>query len=265
MNHTEKRRHPRIALRTSALLFDRRRQPGEWGARSQALGSFSVVDVSVGGALIDGDLPLPVGTPLGVHLRLPGTLVQMGSVVVRREKSAGKRSSFALCFEIVPMRDQEVVKRLVVSSLAQSQRPAGRTAAPRGYQRTESDPEGYLMTPSGAAWHTLRELEAVHAQRCDRCQEALADPAASKTESCKHGRDLRCLLRALTLVLADPTQYPRVLVDCRALAIGWLGRELDARTREVLKLRLDAGSALALSGRRPERRFRFQLARAAAR
>ena len=46
---------------------------------------------------------------------------------------------------MVPMRDQEVVKRLVVSSLAQSQRPAGRTAAPRGYQRTESDPEGYLM------------------------------------------------------------------------------------------------------------------------
>jgi hypothetical protein len=253
MNEAEKRRHPRVTVRTSALLFDRRREPGQWDAPRYPLGRFNVVNVSMGGALIDGDIRLPVGTPVGVHLQLPGTQVQMGSVVVRHERgddttptptaTATGRSLFALSFEVVPARDEDAVKRALDAVIEHRRsRPSG------GHHRTRTEPE-ILMTPSGAAWHTLRELEAIHAQECRRCQHPFANQASGIGEPCLHGQDLRSLLRAMTLVLADPGQYPRNLLDCRDLVLGWLGRDLDAKTREVLRFRLDEPSALALSGR----------------
>src|SRR3954452_24596749 len=119
MNEAEKRRHERVTVRTSALLFDRRREPGQWDAPRYPLGRFNVVNVSMGEALINGDIKLPVGTPVGVHLQLPGTQVQMGSVVVRQERGADTTPSrtapsgslFALSFEVVPARDKDAVKR----------------------------------------------------------------------------------------------------------------------------------------------------------
>jgi hypothetical protein len=242
MNEAEKRRHQRVTVRTSALLFDRRREPGQWDAPRYPLGRFNVVNVSMGGALIDGDIKVPVGTPLGVHLQLPGTQVQMGSVVVRTERADGS-SSFALSFEVVPARDEDAVKRALDAVLE------NRRARPSGpFPRTRTEPEVHLLTPSGTAWHTLRELEAVHAQECRRCQHPFAAQAAGIADVCLHGQDLRSLLRAMTLVLADPGQYPRNLLDCRDLVIGWLGRDLEAKTREVLRFRLDEPSAMALVG-----------------
>jgi hypothetical protein len=251
MNEAEKRKHPRVTVRTSALLFDRRRESGQWDAPRYPLGRFNVVNVSMGGALIDGDIRLPVGTPVGVHLQLPGTQVQMGSVVVRTERSDASpasaplsRNLFALSFEVVPARDEDAVKRALDAVIEHRRsRPCGT------YPRTRTEPEVHLMTPSGAAWHTLRELEAVHSQECRRCQHPFANQTAGIGEPCLHGQDLRSLLRAMTLVLADPGQYPRNLLDCRDLVLGWLGRDLDSKTREVLRFRLDEPSALALSGR----------------
>jgi PilZ domain-containing protein len=252
MNQAEKRRHPRVPLRTSALLFDRRLS-GEWEARRHALGRFKVVNVSMGGALIDGDLSLPVGTPVGLHLELPDTQVQMGSVVVRRDGSTQRRG-LALCFEIIPARDEEAVRKAVESVLdSVRRRPSGvitplAPIAGATFSRTNTDPEGTLSTPSGAAWYTLRELETVHAQHCQRCQLPFAARVSGMAESCRHGQDLRSLLRALTLVLADPNQYQHDLADCRTLTLRWLGRELESKTRDVLRMRLDQASALALSG-----------------
>jgi hypothetical protein len=252
MNEAEKRRHERVTVRTSALLFDRRREPGQWDAPRYPLGRFNVVNVSMGGALIDGDIKLPIGTPVGVHLQLPGTQVQMASVVVRTERTDDTgparppfaRSVFALCFEVVPARDEDAVKRALDAVIEQRRsKPSG------GYPRARTEPEVHLMTPSGAAWHTLRELEAVHAQECRRCAHPFANQSAGIGEPCLHGQDLRSLLRAMTLVLADPGQYPRNLLDCRDLVLGWLGRDLDAKTREVLRFRLDDPSAIALAGR----------------
>jgi hypothetical protein len=252
MNEAEKRKHQRVTVQTSALLFDRRRQSGQWDAPRYPLGRFNVVNVSMGGALIDGDIKLPVGTPVGVHLQLPGTQVQMGSVLVRTERTDDTsparapfaRSLFALSFEVVPARDEDAVKRALDAVIEQR-----RSRPPGGFPRTRTEPEGHLLTPSGAAWHTLRELESVHAQECRRCQHPFASQAGGIGEPCLHGQDLRSLLRAMTLVLADPGQYPRNLLDCRDLVVGWLGRELDGKTRDVLRFRLDEPSAFALAGR----------------
>jgi hypothetical protein len=252
MNEAEKRKHQRVTVRTSALLFDRRRESGQWDAPRYPLGRFNVVNVSMGGALIDGDIKLPVGTPVGVHLQLPGTQVQMGSVVVRTERADDSsptspplaRNLFALSFEVVPARDEDAVKRALDAVIEHRRnRPSG------AYPRTRTEPEVHLMTPSGAAWHTLRELEAVHAQECRRCQHPFANQSPAIGEPCLHGQDLRSLLRAMTLVLADPGQYPRNLLDCRDLVLGWLGRDLDGKTREVLRFRMDEPSVLALAGR----------------
>jgi hypothetical protein len=247
-NHAEKRRHPRVPLRTSALLFDRRRNRGEWDPRRQALGRFKVVNVSMGGALIDGDLNLPVGTPLGLHLELPGTQVQMGSVVVRHDRSP--TGSFALSFDVVPARDQDAVKRALITVLETGRKKSSGSIpiAQVTFKRRITAPEGTMTSPSGAAWYTLRELETVHAQHCQRCQLPFAARAGGMADSCKHGQDLRSLLRALTLVLADPGQYRNELSDCRALTLRWLGRDLESKTRDVLRTRLDQSAAMALAG-----------------
>jgi hypothetical protein len=248
LNQADKRRHPRVPLRTIALLFDRRRDRED--PSRHALGRFNVVNVSMGGALIDGDLPVPVGTPIGLHLELPGTHVQMGSVVVRRDGTA-RRETFALAFDVVPARDEDAVKRALQSVLDEGrQRPSRHLSPIAGatfsHRRTER--EGTLMTPTGAAWYTLRELETVHAQDCQRCQLPFAARLGGMAESCRYGQDLRSLLRALTLVLADPAQYRNQLQDCRKLTLSWLGRDLETRTADVLRTRLDQFSARALSG-----------------
>jgi hypothetical protein len=250
-NQTEKRRHPRVRVRTSALLFDRRRD-GEWLSPRNPLGRFNVVNVSMGGALIDGDIRLPIGTPVGVHLELPGTQVQMASVVVRRDRSE-RRTSFALSFQVVPARDEEAVKRALMVALETppARRGTRNSSTIQLLPRRPTDAEGHLATPSGAAWYTLRELETVHAQECQRCEQPFAGRPG---ESCGHGQDLRALLRALTIVLSDPDQYPHDLLDCRELALGWLGRDLEPKTWEVLRFRLDDSSAQALTGRTQERR-----------
>jgi hypothetical protein len=248
MNQMEKRRHPRVPVRTSAFLFDRRPSQDRWSASRSPLGRFEVVNVSVGGALIEGEIHMPVGTPVGIHLHLPGTEVQMGSVVVRQESPRNNRSAFAVSFDVVPVRDGEAVKKALARVLEENRNRATQSLTPK-YIRACTDPDGHLMTPSGAAWYTLRELEAVHTQDCKRCQYAFAAKADGMTETCPHGQDLRALLRALTLVLADPAQYPRDLADCRALAIDWLGRDLDGKTRQVLRFRLDETASQALSGR----------------
>jgi hypothetical protein len=249
LNQADKRRHPRVPLHTSALLFDRRRDRDEDTSR-QALGRFNVVNVSMGGALIHGDLPVPVGTPIGLHLELPGTHVQMGSVVVRRDETA-MRETFALAFDVVPARDQDAVKRALQNVVEQGRRRPSRHLshiAGATFSRRRTEREGTLTSPTGAAWYTLRELETVHAQDCQRCQLPFAARLGGMAESCRYGQDLRSLLRALTLVLADPAQYRNQLQDCRALTLSWLGRDLESRTTDVLRVRLDEFSARALSG-----------------
>jgi hypothetical protein len=222
-HHAEQRRHTRIAIRATALLFDRGRNRDEWGAL--ALGRFAVGNVSLGGALIHGKIPVPIGAPVGIHLHLPETNVQMGSVVVRRDHSPDG-DSLALRFETVPARDQEVIRRII---------------------------EGHLFASGGPTWHTLQALASAHAQQCARCRHPVAARHGQIPERCRSGRDLQLLVRAVSRVLTDqPTHHQRDLIRCRALTLDWLGRDLDSETVEVLRRGLDEPAARALSGRGPE-------------
>jgi hypothetical protein len=253
MNQAEKRRFPRVNYQTTVQVFDRTPRQGEWDPRPQSIGRFDVVNVSVGGALIAGDIPAAVGAPLGVHLRLPGTEVQLGAVLVR--KAAEASGAFAVCFETAPVRDREAVARAVAALL-----DGPTTARPTSTLNAVPPSPGKVArrTAIGSVWHALREMESAHLAQCGRCQVPFALPAPEATDGCRHGQDLRSLLQALTMVLVDRDQYPNTLRTCRALALEKLGRDLDGMTKELLLVRLDAPAAQTLCGRRPLRSLRLQ-------
>lgn len=139
MNQPERRKHPRVSLKTSVALFDRTLNEPDQERRSRPLGRFEILDLSVRGALIDGDIGVPVGTPVGVHLRLPGTHVQVGSVVVRRAES-GTRTTCALRFEVVPDRDHETLERAVAAVLEELRAKGGPPADAKGLSTDELEP-----------------------------------------------------------------------------------------------------------------------------
>ena len=111
----------RVSLRTSVALFDRRHTDGNREMPSPALGRFEILDLSIRGALVEGDIGVPVGTPVGVHLQLSGTQVQVASVVVRRDQSPAGMSC-ALSFEVVPDRDNESLQKAVDAVLQELER-----------------------------------------------------------------------------------------------------------------------------------------------
>lgn len=130
MTQQDRRKHPRVSLKTSVALFDRTPTDGDGQTRPRSLGRFEILDLSVRGALLDGDVGVPVGTSVGVHLELPGTHVQVAGTVVRRD-SAGDRPSSALHFHLVPPRDDGVLERAVAAVLDELRRRNGGGAPAR--------------------------------------------------------------------------------------------------------------------------------------
>ena len=118
MNPTERRKHPRVALATTVALFDRTGTGGDGDDRSRPrpLGQFPLIDLSIRGALVEGDVGVPVGTMVGVHLKLPGTQAQVEGKVVRLERSP-KGIATALLFEVIPTRDDGALGRVVTAIL----------------------------------------------------------------------------------------------------------------------------------------------------
>jgi hypothetical protein len=250
MSQAEKRRHPRVNIQTSVELFDRTPRQGEWDPRPHALGRFDVLNVSVGGALIAGKVPVPVGANLGVHIHLPGTEVHFGSMLLRKG-DGDNPDAFAVCFQVAAERDREAVERAISGVLGESPAPSEPlNMLPANDTKTRS--------PIGLVWRALRELESAHFQQCGRCHIPFALPAVDICDGCRHGQDLRSLLQSLTSVLVRRDQYPNTLRTCRALTIERLGRDLDTLTKEVLTMRLAEPAAQTLCGHRPLRRLRLQ-------
>lgn len=143
----ERRKHPRVRVWTNAFLFDRSALPRHPGYRPRALGRFNVLDLSVGGALIEGDVGVPLGADIGVHMQLPRTDIQVAAVVLRRDRSPSRRT-FAISFQVVPARDANAVSLAVAAVLGEVD----------GRHRVVSGGDG---TAREAAWLTLREMQAV--------------------------------------------------------------------------------------------------------
>jgi hypothetical protein len=107
MHGNERRKYPRAAVDTCVTL--------SLGAAE--LGVYDVVDVSGGGALLQGRCPVPVGESLTVRLHFSPFEVVAGAVAVR----VGQRQGVAVFAVTFALMEPEV--RACVQSLVELSRP----------------------------------------------------------------------------------------------------------------------------------------------
>lgn len=104
----ERRVHPRVAFVAEAKLF----------IGDRAFGSYAVQDISIGGALVVGDLAPPLGQRVGVAL----TASQFGTVrldaVVVRVHSSGRRQGVGIAFVTPPSPIARMIEEVVLNELA---------------------------------------------------------------------------------------------------------------------------------------------------
>jgi CheY-like chemotaxis protein len=107
MNRAERRRQTRAPLWATATL----------SLPTRDLGSFQVVNLSAGGALLVGDIPAPLGAPVRAVLRLPaGQAVPVEAALVRRDQSR-QGSAFALAFTALATPDEALIQQAVTAAL----------------------------------------------------------------------------------------------------------------------------------------------------
>ncbi len=100
---SERRRHTRAVVRASAVLL----RDGE------SLGSFRVINASVGGLLLGGSTPAPLGTQVEAVLRLgPDRTLRVQSVVCR-EQASRDGSAFAVSFLDLSAEDEARIQTAV--------------------------------------------------------------------------------------------------------------------------------------------------------
>jgi CheY-like chemotaxis protein len=100
---SERRGHVRALLRASAVLL----RGGE------SLGSFRVINASVGGLLLGGTPPGPVGTRVELVLRLGPDRTVRTQAVVCREQASQDGAAFALSFVDLPAEGRELIQGAV--------------------------------------------------------------------------------------------------------------------------------------------------------
>jgi hypothetical protein len=111
MERNERRNHPRCQTRETATVI----------CDAAYSGRYLVANLSAGGALLVGDVALPLGSTIGLLLEPPGRpgLVVVGRVVRQAPHESG-RQAFAIAFD---RGDRDGIRALVdyVNSLLQRQ------------------------------------------------------------------------------------------------------------------------------------------------
>jgi CheY-like chemotaxis protein len=109
---TERREHARAFLRASAVLL----RGGE------SLGNFRVINASVGGILLDGNPPGPVGTRVELVLRLGPDRTMRTQAVVCREQLGRDGAGFALSFVDLQAEGRQQIQAAVDAFLEKVRR-----------------------------------------------------------------------------------------------------------------------------------------------
>jgi CheY-like chemotaxis protein len=103
----DRRKHARAVLRASAVLL----------RADDSLGSFRVVNVSVGGLLLGGAMPAPVGTEVEVVLRLGPDRAVRTQAVICREQQSREGTAFAVSFVALPAEDEARLRSAIDACL----------------------------------------------------------------------------------------------------------------------------------------------------
>ncbi|HEY0708076.1 MAG TPA: PilZ domain-containing protein [Polyangia bacterium] len=101
MRNEDRRRDPRVPFATCATL---------WLGAAE-IGVYRIVDLSAGGALIEGRCPAPVGYALTANFHLAGFEIPVAAVVARNENPRVER--FAIRFEAMLPEAREWIRALV--------------------------------------------------------------------------------------------------------------------------------------------------------
>lgn len=113
----ERRVHPRVEFAAEAKLF----------VEDRPLGRYAVKDISVGGALVVGDLAPNVGERVGVAI----TASQLGTVRLEarviRVQSQGRRNGIAIEFLKPPSHIARMIEEVVLSELERVHRASSPT------------------------------------------------------------------------------------------------------------------------------------------
>jgi CheY-like chemotaxis protein len=104
---SDRRKHSRAFLRASAVLL----------RANESLGSFRVINASVGGLLLGGPPPAPIGTEVEVVLRLGPDRPLRSKSVVCREQAGRDGSAFAISFLDLSAEDEAHIQHAVDSFL----------------------------------------------------------------------------------------------------------------------------------------------------
>jgi hypothetical protein len=116
----DRRRFPRVPFTTCATLS---RGPEE-------IGVFHVINLSAGGALLEGRVPAPIGYELTALFHFSPFEVAVGAIVVRNEENP-ERSMFALRFELMSPEARECVQSLVQAMREEAESAGAQQLKPR--------------------------------------------------------------------------------------------------------------------------------------
>jgi CheY-like chemotaxis protein len=89
----------------------------ELSREGETLGRFTVVNLSAGGALLAGQLDLPLGATMEITLRLPWTPAIRTEVRLVRLQRDNEGAAFAVAFCALPIHDGDVIHSAVVHLL----------------------------------------------------------------------------------------------------------------------------------------------------
>jgi hypothetical protein len=103
-SNDDRRRYPRVPLITCVTL----------SSRGEEIGIFRVLNLSAGGALLEGSCPGVIGQQLTARLHFSPFEVVVGAVVVR-DDADGHSARFALNFELMSPEARECVQSLVLA------------------------------------------------------------------------------------------------------------------------------------------------------
>jgi len=119
----ERRAHQRVAFQASARLFTAER----------IVGDYAVKDLSVGGAMLCGQVDPTVGTVLGVVFGVWIASTELGTInasaqVVRVTHAPDGRVNVGLSFIQAPSKIEAMIQEVVLAELARASKAAAQTA-----------------------------------------------------------------------------------------------------------------------------------------
>jgi hypothetical protein len=115
----ERRAHPRVAFQATARLF----------TESAVIGDYSVRDLSVGGALLLGDVAPTLHAVFGVWLASSGFgTIRLAAQVVRAQPTAGGKFAIGICFHNPPSKIEAMIQEVVLAELENASKQSEGTA-----------------------------------------------------------------------------------------------------------------------------------------